>query len=228
MLMARSFRREPTMRVAIPFCFATSLLRMAFANAAEGDAPVDFRIVFSTQTCQLPRPLAPSPQRRPMAARFWPITVFGADTPLAGFSRPIRFECIASTGSVAKCSPNLLYGPGSSVVDNPHADLSIQDLLRTGRVLSCRNEQHDTGIDVRPRRHEYNADPRRVGSWDSVLTGPASAVVLSRVNRQIWRRIDSVRCRLLVAVRSISQSNYWPALAHADQGLLANSSSSKT
>ena len=39
---------------------------------------------------------------------------FGADTPLAGFSLPIRFEYIASTGSVAKGSPNLLYGPGSN------------------------------------------------------------------------------------------------------------------
>ena len=39
---------------------------------------------------------------------------FGEDTPLAGFSLPIRFEYIASTGSLAKGSPNLLYGPGSN------------------------------------------------------------------------------------------------------------------
>ena len=39
---------------------------------------------------------------------------FGDDTPLAGFSLPIRFEYIASTGSVAKGSPNLVYGPGSN------------------------------------------------------------------------------------------------------------------
>jgi hypothetical protein len=39
---------------------------------------------------------------------------FGEDTPLAGFSIPIRFEYIASTGSLAKGSPNLLYGPGSN------------------------------------------------------------------------------------------------------------------
>jgi hypothetical protein len=39
---------------------------------------------------------------------------FGEDTPLAGFSLPIRFEYIASTGSLANGSPNLLYGPGSN------------------------------------------------------------------------------------------------------------------
>jgi hypothetical protein len=39
---------------------------------------------------------------------------FGEDSPLSGFSLPIRFEYIASTGSVANGAPNLLYGPGSN------------------------------------------------------------------------------------------------------------------
>ncbi len=39
---------------------------------------------------------------------------FGEDTPLAGFSLPVRFEYIASTGSLANGSPSLLYGPGSN------------------------------------------------------------------------------------------------------------------
>jgi Putative beta-barrel porin-2, OmpL-like. bbp2 len=39
---------------------------------------------------------------------------FGEDTFLPGFSLPIRFEYIASTGSLAGGSPNLLYGPGSN------------------------------------------------------------------------------------------------------------------
>jgi hypothetical protein len=39
---------------------------------------------------------------------------FGEDTPLSGFSLPIRFEYISSTGSLASGSPNLLYGPGSN------------------------------------------------------------------------------------------------------------------
>ena len=39
---------------------------------------------------------------------------FGEDTPLSGFSLPIRFEYIASTGSAANGAPNLLYGPGSN------------------------------------------------------------------------------------------------------------------
>jgi len=38
---------------------------------------------------------------------------FGEDTPLSGFSLPIRFEYIASTGNAANGAPNLLYGPGS-------------------------------------------------------------------------------------------------------------------
>jgi Putative beta-barrel porin-2, OmpL-like. bbp2 len=39
---------------------------------------------------------------------------FAEDSPLSGFSLPIRFEYIASTGSLASGSPNLLYGPGSN------------------------------------------------------------------------------------------------------------------
>ena len=39
---------------------------------------------------------------------------FGEDTPLSGFSVPIRFEYISSTGSLASGSPNLVYGPGSN------------------------------------------------------------------------------------------------------------------
>src|SRR5215470_12524963 len=39
---------------------------------------------------------------------------FGEDTPLSGFSLPLRFEYISSTGSLASGSPNLLYGPGSN------------------------------------------------------------------------------------------------------------------
>ena len=39
---------------------------------------------------------------------------FGEDTPLSGFSLPIRFEYISSTRSLASGSPNPLYGPGSN------------------------------------------------------------------------------------------------------------------
>jgi hypothetical protein len=39
---------------------------------------------------------------------------FGEDTPLSGFSLPIRFEYISTTGSLASGSANLLYGPGSN------------------------------------------------------------------------------------------------------------------
>jgi hypothetical protein len=39
---------------------------------------------------------------------------FGEDTPLPGFSLPVRFEYISSTGKLASGSPNLLYGPGSN------------------------------------------------------------------------------------------------------------------
>jgi hypothetical protein len=39
---------------------------------------------------------------------------FPEDSPLSGFSLPIRFEYISSTGSLASGSPNLLYGPGSN------------------------------------------------------------------------------------------------------------------
>jgi hypothetical protein len=39
---------------------------------------------------------------------------FGEDMPLSGFSLPIRFEYISSTGSLASGSSNLLYGPGSN------------------------------------------------------------------------------------------------------------------
>jgi hypothetical protein len=39
---------------------------------------------------------------------------FGDDSPLPGFSLPVRFEYIGSTGSVANGAPNLLYGPGSN------------------------------------------------------------------------------------------------------------------
>jgi hypothetical protein len=39
---------------------------------------------------------------------------FGEDTFLSGFSLPIRFEYISSTGSLANGAPNLLYGPGSN------------------------------------------------------------------------------------------------------------------
>jgi hypothetical protein len=38
---------------------------------------------------------------------------FGDDSPLPGFSLPVRFEYIGSTGSLADGAPNLLYGPGS-------------------------------------------------------------------------------------------------------------------
>jgi Putative beta-barrel porin-2, OmpL-like. bbp2 len=39
---------------------------------------------------------------------------FPDDSPLPGFSIPVRFEYISSTGSVASAAPNLLYGPGSN------------------------------------------------------------------------------------------------------------------
>jgi hypothetical protein len=39
---------------------------------------------------------------------------FGEASPLPGFSIPIRFEYISSTGSGANGAPNLLYGPGSN------------------------------------------------------------------------------------------------------------------
>ena len=39
---------------------------------------------------------------------------FPDDSPLPGFSLPLRFEYISSTGSLANGAPNLLYGPGSS------------------------------------------------------------------------------------------------------------------
>jgi putative OmpL-like beta-barrel porin-2 len=39
---------------------------------------------------------------------------FPEDSFLSGFSLPIRFEYISSTGSLANGAPNLLYGPGSN------------------------------------------------------------------------------------------------------------------
>ena len=39
---------------------------------------------------------------------------FGDDSPLPGFSLPLRFEYISSTGSQTNGAPDLLYGPGSS------------------------------------------------------------------------------------------------------------------
>jgi putative OmpL-like beta-barrel porin-2 len=39
---------------------------------------------------------------------------FGDDSPLPGFSLPLRFEYISSTGSLANGAPSLLYGPGSN------------------------------------------------------------------------------------------------------------------
>jgi hypothetical protein len=39
---------------------------------------------------------------------------FGDDSPLPGFSLPVRFEYMGSTGNVANRAPNLLYGPGSN------------------------------------------------------------------------------------------------------------------
>ena len=39
---------------------------------------------------------------------------FPDDSPLSGFSLPLRFEYISSTGSLANGAPNLLYGPGSN------------------------------------------------------------------------------------------------------------------
>ncbi len=39
---------------------------------------------------------------------------FAEDSPLPGFSLPLRFEYIASTGTLANGAPNLLYGPGSN------------------------------------------------------------------------------------------------------------------
>jgi hypothetical protein len=39
---------------------------------------------------------------------------FGDDSPLPGFSLPLRFEYISGTGNLANGAPNLLYGPGSN------------------------------------------------------------------------------------------------------------------
>src|SRR6516225_6874292 len=39
---------------------------------------------------------------------------FGEDSWLSGFSIPIRFEYISTTGNLANGAPNLLYGPGSN------------------------------------------------------------------------------------------------------------------
>jgi hypothetical protein len=85
---------------------------------------------------------------------------FGENTALSGFSLPVRFEYIASTGNVANGAPNLLYGPGSnawSVTVTPTYQYGI--FFRAGRILACRGTQHDTGIGVRPGRHEHDPDP---------------------------------------------------------------------
>jgi putative OmpL-like beta-barrel porin-2 len=39
---------------------------------------------------------------------------FAEDSPLPGFSVPLRFEYISSTGNLANGAPSLLYGPGSN------------------------------------------------------------------------------------------------------------------
>jgi hypothetical protein len=39
---------------------------------------------------------------------------FPEESPLSGFSLPIRFEYISTTGNAASGTPNLLYGPGSN------------------------------------------------------------------------------------------------------------------
>jgi hypothetical protein len=90
---------------------------------------------------------------------------FGEETALSGFSLPIRFEYISSTGNLASGSPNLLYGPGSnawSITVTPTYQYKIFFALCARRVLSRRRQQHDTGSRFRPKRHQHDADPRVV------------------------------------------------------------------
>jgi hypothetical protein len=56
-----------------------------------------------------------------------------ADRP--GVSLPVRLEYISSTGSIANGAPKSALRPRQQrVVDNPDADLSVQDLLCARRV----------------------------------------------------------------------------------------------
>ena len=78
---------------------------------------------------------------------------FPEDSPSPGFSLPVRFEYISSTGSTANGAPRPdLWPRQQRVVGHPDPDLSVQDLLRARRVLPRRNEQHDARIRARPGR----------------------------------------------------------------------------
>ena len=93
---------------------------------------------------------------------------FPEDSLLSGFSLPIRFEYISSTGGLASGSPNLLYGPGSnawSVTLTP----TYQYKIFSARAEFSRGEHHDTGAGFWPGRHEHDADPRPVRNGYPVL-----------------------------------------------------------
>ena len=56
---------------------------------------------------------------------------FPEKSPLSGFSLPIRFEYIASTGNAANGAPNLaVRSRQQGMVGHGDADLSVQNLLR--------------------------------------------------------------------------------------------------
>ena len=81
-----------------------------------------------------------------------------------GFSLPVRWEYIASSGSAAQNSVNLMYGPGSTgTIVHRDADLSTGRLLRSrGHCLDSRRQLH-AGCRLRSQLALNNNQFRVVG-----------------------------------------------------------------
>lgn len=104
---------------------------------------------------------------------------FGEDSPLPGFSLPIRFEYIATTGNSANGAEPSVRSGKQCVVGHRDADLSVQDLVCARRVLLCRGEQHHTGTGLQLERRQYDADPPSIRNRHFVLSRPENRAAIS-------------------------------------------------
>ena len=98
---------------------------------------------------------------------------FGDDSALPGFSLPVGFKYIGSTGNLVSGAPSLLYGPGSnawSITFMPTYQYKI--FFARAEISHVGTSSTTPWPGVRPKRHQHGADPRRDRARHSVLSRP--------------------------------------------------------
>ena len=105
------------------------------------------------------------------------VSTFGGATGNHSFMRIHRcrrepahsLRILGTTGKAANGAPNLLYGPGSNAWSITFTPTYQHDLRSCGN-FPRRDQQYDTWPNLRPKRHQHDADPRHARGGRPILS----------------------------------------------------------